>query len=135
MKKTIAAIVLALGFAGAANADTRYACEMYSAKINGDTTPMLAGISLYEHAATKEKRKFAGLEVSVRDDNSQFSFVDPIQDKTIKSPKLKQVKNSDVEAYNANDKKFLIVFDNNKPMFRYETEKETYVAVNCSKIQ
>lgn len=133
MKNILASIVLALGLVGTVSASVDYSCEYYSAKVNGHTTMALGGISFYTKAETGERHKFEGVKVNVRD-NKKFSFIDPVHDKNITSPTLKDISTDKVKAYGANGKNFVIVYgENGTPLFRYQTDKETYVLMNCVK--
>ncbi|EAS1621160.1 hypothetical protein DG70_002380 [Salmonella enterica subsp. enterica serovar Inverness] len=133
MKKIIASIVLALGLVGTSSASTDYSCEYYSAKVDGATTMAVGGVSYYRKAETGERHKFESVKVNVHD-NKQFSFTDPVHDKNITSPKLKDISTDKVKAYGANGKKFVIVYgEDGNPLFRYETDKETYVLMSCTK--
>lgn len=134
MKKIIAGIVLSLGLVGAANANTYYACNTFSGDVGKISNYISAG-DRYYHAASGEYRKFAGVKVRVNGDNTQFAFNDPVFDKTIKSPKLKELQDPKDELYGTNDKKFYINYGTDgNPLFFYEKGDETYIVFSCREI-
>lgn len=133
MKKILSGIVLALGLVGVANADTNYACEFYSGKINGESHMMVGGMSNYNHLPSGELRKFKNIKVAVHDNNT-FSIHDVIEDKVIKSPKLKDLSTNDLKAYGLPDKSISYAYgEDGNPIFRYMKEN-SYTVMGCAKI-
>lgn len=134
MKKTIAAIIVTMGIVGFAKADTNYACELYSGKVNGEGYMLVGGLTNYTHAATGERRKFETIKATVHGDNT-FSFYDLIHDKTIKSPKLKELSTKEVKGYGLPDKSIAFAYgEDGNPMFRYEKDGNLYNIIGCNKI-
>lgn len=134
MKKTIAAIIVTMGLVGFAKADTNYACEVYSGKINGEGHMLVGGLTSYTHAATGEMRNFETVNVTVHSDNT-FSFYDLIHDKTIKSPKLKDLSTKEVIGYGIPDKSIAFAYgEDGNPIFRYMKDGNMYQLMGCTKI-
>ena len=134
MKKTIASIFIALGLVGTANANTYYACNTFSGDVGKSSNYIRVG-DRYYHAPSGEYRKFAGVKVRVNDDNTQFAFSDPVFDKTIKSPKLKELQDSKDEIYGTEDKQFYINYGGDgSPLFYYKKDDATYIMYGCREI-
>ncbi|HIG8975430.1 TPA: hypothetical protein ACYEPA_003796 [Escherichia coli] len=138
MKKIIAGVVLALGLVGAANANTYtyYVCNSYF-EYKGDDTRYLSDGDRYYHAPSGKYRGFIGVKIRVNDDNSQFAFNDPVFDKTIKSPKLKEDKNEKEEYYGSEDGKSYIKYLHSvdgAPIFDVKKGDTSYSLISCREI-